>query len=72
MASGDVIAADAVVVWRTLVRKSRTPSAMWKPKEVVLNMTGFATVVGCLLLVLMVIGNTAASVAPLALTLVFG
>ena len=59
-------------VLRTLVRNSRRPSAMWKPKEVMLNITGFASIVGCLLLVLMVLGNTAASVAPLTLTLVFG
>lgn len=59
-------------IWHTLIRRSRQPQARWEPKEFVLLSAGVTTVNACLLLMLMVIGNTQGSISPLSLTLFFG
>ena len=61
----------SVRIWRTMIRKSRLREA-WRLKERALLMAGFVTVVACLPLMLMVMGNTQGSIAPISLTLFFG
>lgn len=59
-------------IWHTLVQKSRMLGAKWKRQEVALLTAGVVTVFACLPLMLMVMGNTQASLAPLSMTLFFG
>ena len=59
-------------IWRTLIRKSRGREAKWKLPETGLLVLGVVTVGACLLLMLMVMGNTQASIAPISLTLFYG
>ena len=59
-------------IWRTLIRASPMLQAQWKLREVTLLTAGIFTVTACLPLMLMVMGNTQAAVAPLSLTLFFG
>ena len=59
-------------IWHTLIRGSRLHEARWKLKEVSLLTAGVTTVNACLLLMLMVMGNTQGSISPLSLTLFFG
>lgn len=59
-------------VWRHLFRKSRSAEFRWRLSEVALLAAGHGAVAACLLLILMVIGNTQASLAPITLTLMFG
>jgi hypothetical protein len=59
-------------VWRTLIRRSRVPDARRRPREVLLMLAGLAAVPYCLLLMLMVMGNTQASLAPMSMTLFYG
>ena len=58
-------------IWRTLLAKSRREPTR-KRQGAALRVAGVASVGSCLLLILMVLGNSAASVAPLSMTLVFG
>ena len=59
-------------IWRTLIRRSRTRHAGWNLKDATLFAAGLLGGPICLLLMVMVIGNTQASVAPLSMTLFFG
>jgi len=59
-------------IWRTLVGKSREPRATWGLRDRALLGAGVGSGLACLVLMLMVLGNTQASIAPLAMTLVFG
>lgn len=60
------------LIWRALIRGSRTPEARWGPGRAALLLGGIASVLACLLLMLMVMGNTQGSIAPISLTLFFG
>jgi hypothetical protein len=66
-----LLAALSHRIWRTRINRSRqdrTPQRGGRS----LRAAGFSTVSACLLLMLMVLGNTAGSLAPIAMTLVFG
>jgi hypothetical protein len=56
--------------WRSLVRRSDAGAATWRDRA--LLGVGVATGMASLLLVVMVLGNTQASIAPLTMTLLFG
>ena len=58
-------------IWRVLIKKSRVSDSKWNLKYIVLFISGIAAVSACLLLMLMVIGNTQGSFAPVSLTLLF-
>jgi hypothetical protein len=58
--------------WRTLIRMSRAREARRRPREVLLMLAGVLAVPSCLLLMLMVMGNTQAAVAPMSMTLFYG
>ncbi len=57
---------------RTLIRRSRARQTGWRPKDVALLATGVVAGPVCLLLTLMVIGNTQATFALLSMTLFYG
>jgi hypothetical protein len=59
-------------IWRALIRRSRVRKGRWKLKEAALLLLGVLAVMGCLLLMLMVMGNTQGSIAPISLTLFYG
>lgn len=59
----------SVRLWRTAIDKSRAGETTRTLRERALLATGCSTVVASLLLMLMVIGNTQASFAPMGLTL---
>lgn len=59
-------------VWRALIRKSRVRQGGWTPKDVTLFAAGLLAGPVCLVLMLMVVGNTQASLAPLSMTLFYG
>jgi hypothetical protein len=62
----------SALIWRTLIRRFRMPEARWRLRDGTLLVLGLFTVALCLLLMLMVIGNTQGSLAPISLTLFFG
>ncbi len=59
-------------VWRTLIRRSRARRAGWTRNDLMLLVAGVGACPVCLLLMLMVIGNTQGSFAPMSLTLFYG
>lgn len=59
-------------IWRTLIRRSRRGSGLWTPGASARLLAGIATAASCLVLMLMVMGNTQASVAPISMTMFFG
>lgn len=59
-------------IWRTLIRRSRVRQKGWTPKDVALVAAGLLGGPVCLVLMLMVIGNAQASLAPLSMTLFYG
>jgi hypothetical protein len=61
----------SALVWRALIRKSREPDARWTSAGIALLLLGAVSVFVCLLLMLMVMGNTQGSLAPISLTLFF-
>jgi hypothetical protein len=67
-----VFALLSALIWRRLIRGSRVPEHGWRLKDTALLLLGSITVAGCLLLMLMVIGNTQGWIAPLSLTLFYG
>lgn len=69
LAGGVVLSA---ATWRSLVRRSRARSGRRALREWGLLGVGVVSVAVCLLLMLMVLGNTQGSLAPLSLTLFFG
>jgi hypothetical protein len=62
----------SALIWRALIRTSRDGAAKGRLKKVSLLLLGVVTVLACLLLMLMVMGNTQGSIAPISLTLFFG
>jgi uncharacterized membrane protein YidH (DUF202 family) len=60
------------VIWRALIRKSRVRTSRRTFAEWSLLGGGIISVGVCLLLMLMVIGNTQGSIAPISLTLFYG
>ncbi len=64
--------AASVRIWRDLIKRSRDQKTKHGRKQKVLLVLGTLTVIACLPLMLMVIGNTQAVVAPMALTMLFG
>jgi hypothetical protein len=58
--------------WRALLDGSPGASGRWRPGDVVRLAAGLGEVAVCLLLMLMVMGNTQASLAPVAMTLLYG
>lgn len=61
----------SAATWRTLIRRSRGPDAKWKLADSALLLAGVFTVAACLLLMLMVMGNTQAAVAPISMTMFY-
>lgn len=59
-------------IWVKLIRQSRLREVEHVAYRKALLFSGFVTVAFCLLLMLMVIGNTQAALAPLSLTLFYG
>lgn len=62
----------SVLIWRGLIRRSRAPGTGWDLTAVGLFVLGVITVLASLLLMLMVMGNTQGSLAPISLTLFLG
>jgi hypothetical protein len=58
--------------WRALLGRNPGGSGRWRPGDVALLIAGLGDVAICLLLMLMVIANTQASLAPVAMTLFYG
>ncbi|MCX6522083.1 MAG: hypothetical protein NTZ21_15600 [Actinobacteria bacterium] len=58
--------------WRGLLQASRVPDRPRAARDRVQRVTAFGSVPVCLVLMLMVMGNTQASVAPLTMTMLFG
>jgi cytochrome bd-type quinol oxidase subunit 2 len=67
-----VVVLLSVHTWCTLIRKSRAHEAKWRLTEKALLTSGVVTALACLPLMLMVMGNSQGSIAPLSLTLFFG
>ena len=67
-----VFVAASIRIWGTLIRKSKVRETKQKLKEKALLFSGIGAVAVCLLLMLMVIGNTQGAFAPISLMLVFG
>ena len=67
-----VFAILSALSWRALIRRSRVDQAKWRSKDTVLLLLGTVSVFACLLLMLMAMGNTQGSIAPMSLTLFFG
>jgi hypothetical protein len=59
-------------VWRLLIRRSRARAGRWTLKDAALLLVGVVMVGTSLLLMLMVMGNTQASLAPISLTMFYG
>lgn len=62
----------SVRIWHTRIEKSRAHESRRYPRSGALRLAGWGSVTACLLLTLMVMGNTQASFAPLGLTLFYG
>lgn len=65
------LTASAVWIWRKMIRLSREQQGARRPSILALLAAGIATNGVCLLLMLMVLGNVQASIAPLSLTLFY-
>jgi hypothetical protein len=61
-----------VFLWRTLIRQSTTGEPFRKLSRRLMLGAGVLSAVSCLLLMLMVIGNTEGAFAPLFLTVLYG
>lgn len=62
----------SAAVWRSIVRRAQTRHGDWRPRDVASLAVGVALGPVCLLLMVMVIGNTQAAIAPLSMTLFYG
>jgi hypothetical protein len=67
-----LITAFSARAWRGLLWVSRVPARPWAARDRFRLAVAIGSVPICLLLMLMVIGNTQASVAPLTMTMLFG
>ncbi len=61
-----------VFLWRTLLRRSATGEPFRKLGGGLMRVAGVLSAASCLLLMLMVIGNTEGALAPLTLTVIYG
>jgi hypothetical protein len=61
-----------VLLWRTLIRQSVTGRPFRKLSRRLMLCAGVLSAISCLLLMLMVIGNTEGALAPLFLTALYG
>jgi cytochrome bd-type quinol oxidase subunit 2 len=61
-----------VFLWRRLIRQSRTGESVRKLSRRLMLCAGVLSAAACLLLMLMVIGNTESAIAPLTLTVIYG
>jgi uncharacterized membrane protein YidH (DUF202 family) len=61
-----------VFLWRRLIRQSRTGESVRKLGRRLMLCAGVLSAASCLLLMLMVIGNTESAIAPLTLTVIYG
>lgn len=67
-----LLAALSARAWHRLIRGSRVRADGWSAQDRARLTAAIGSVPVCVLLMLMVIGNTQGSVAPLTLTLLFG
>jgi cytochrome bd-type quinol oxidase subunit 2 len=62
----------SIHIWGTLIRQSKVRQMKRKLQEKSLLFSGVVVVAVCLLLMLMVIGNTQGTLAPMSLTMLYG
>ncbi|MBK8034536.1 MAG: hypothetical protein IPK17_34545 [Chloroflexi bacterium] len=62
----------SIRIWNLLIKQSKANEAKWRLKENALLISGVATVSFSLLLLVIVVANMQAAVAPIALTLLYG
>ena len=67
-----IVALACAGIWRSLIRRSQRRPGQWTLGAGARLLTGIAAAAGCLVLMLMVMGNTQASVAPISMTMFFG
>jgi hypothetical protein len=67
-----IFMAASVRIWSTLIRRSKVRETTLNLNETALLCSGCFSVASCLLLMLMVLGNTQATFAPMSLTLFLG
>ncbi len=67
-----IVALACAGIWRSLIRRSRRGAGQWTLGATARVLTGIATASMCLVLMLMVMGNTQASLAPISMTMFFG
>ena len=67
-----IVAVVGAGLWRSLVRRSRQGTGQWRMGTVARLLAGVAATAMCLVLMLMVMGNTQAAVAPISMTMFFG
>jgi cytochrome bd-type quinol oxidase subunit 2 len=67
-----IFVATSVRIWSALIKKSKVRETKLKLNEKALLVSGCFSVASCLLLMLMVLGNTQATFAPMSLTLFLG
>ena len=66
-----ILTGASIYIWRGLMRRSKNLQARRSIAQKALIILGSTTVLTCLLLVVMVIANTQAALAPIVLTMVF-
>lgn len=59
-------------IWRSLITQPKAGTAPGRSKRTLLLTSGGISAVACFLLMLMVMGNTQAAIAPISLTLLYG
>ncbi|MBN8638050.1 MAG: hypothetical protein J0M07_22225 [Anaerolineae bacterium] len=62
----------SIRIWNLLIKQSKANEAKWRLKENALLISGVATISFSLLLLVIVLANMQAAVAPIALTLLYG
>jgi hypothetical protein len=67
-----ILVGVSIRIWGTLIRHSKVRQTKPKLQEKALLLSGVVAVAICLLLMLMVIGNTQATFAPMSLTMIYG
>ncbi len=75
LVSGMLLVVFVVVsirIWKLLIQRTKINTAKWRLKESALLISGMATVSFSLLLMVIVVANMQAAVAPMALTLLYG
>ena len=62
----------SIRIWNLLIKQSKANEAKWRLKENALLISVVATISFSLLLLVIVVANMQAAVAPIALTLLYG